>query len=147
MTAALTLDHDAQRSAHLAGLVHDVGERLLPAELLCKPDHLTATERAVMARHADLGMMLLRGTFGLTAEVLGAVRHPYPYVAHASLSSGRGGRCRGVLWRVGVCTSVQAGVVNRGGPGGIDPPGGKPAGSLDHVRMSRRRRGHRAQPQ
>ena len=56
-----------------AGLLHDVGKLAVPGELLRKPARLTAAERELVQRHAEIGAGLLEGTglpdLDLAAEV------------------------------------------------------------------------------
>lgn len=57
----------------LAALLHDVGKLALPAALLAKPGALSAGERQLVERHAELGARLLEETglaeLGLAADV------------------------------------------------------------------------------
>lgn len=47
------------RSAGVAGLLHDMGKALVPAEILNKPGKLTAAEFAIVKSHPELGLKLL----------------------------------------------------------------------------------------
>ena len=58
----LGLDEAQTRSAGLAGLLHDLGKALIPAELLNKPGKLTEAEFAIIKNHPVEGhKMLLEG--------------------------------------------------------------------------------------
>lgn len=65
-----------------AGLLHDIGKALVPADLLDKTAHFDAADRAAMEPHVLYGWQLLEKIHGYTAHVI--VRHhrygkaPYP---------------------------------------------------------------------
>jgi HD-GYP domain-containing protein (c-di-GMP phosphodiesterase class II) len=57
----LDLPEGSRRALGLAGQVHDVGKIAVPAEILSKPALLTATERELVKRHAEIGHDILKG--------------------------------------------------------------------------------------
>jgi putative nucleotidyltransferase with HDIG domain len=63
-----------QQSAHLAGLVHDIGKIGLPAGLLEKEGPLTLEERRIMQGHSEIGERILAKVddYGSIADI---VRH------------------------------------------------------------------------
>lgn len=61
IAAEMGLDDDAQRGLRIAGAVHDVGKMVVPAEILCKPSRLTATEYELIKVHAQQGYEVLKG--------------------------------------------------------------------------------------
>ena len=65
----LGLGEAETREAGLAGLLHDIGKALMPADLLNKPGPLTEPEFALMRGHAERGRDLLArsGTVGEVA--------------------------------------------------------------------------------
>jgi HD-GYP domain-containing protein (c-di-GMP phosphodiesterase class II) len=59
-----------QRTLAIGGLVHDVGKLSVPDEILKKPGPLTDAEFAVVRRHADWGVGVLRSIGGFGDAVL-----------------------------------------------------------------------------
>jgi putative nucleotidyltransferase with HDIG domain len=70
----LGLSPDEQRTAHLAGLLHDVGKVGLPAGILEKEGPLTGEERRIMQEHSVIGERILANIDGYR-EVAAIVRH------------------------------------------------------------------------
>jgi len=62
------------RTLAIGGLVHDVGKLSVPDEILKKPGPLTDAEFAVVRRHADWGVGVLRSIGGFGDGVLRLVR-------------------------------------------------------------------------
>jgi putative nucleotidyltransferase with HDIG domain len=62
------------RSLAAGGLLHDIGKLEVPDEILRKPGPLTDTEYAVVKRHPELGVRLLRELGGFGDAVLRLVR-------------------------------------------------------------------------
>jgi hypothetical protein len=58
----------------LGGLLHDMGKLAVPADVLCKPGALTDDEFAVVKRHPQAGVKLLRDLGGFPDIALGLVR-------------------------------------------------------------------------
>ncbi len=69
----LGLDDDAVSGVRVAGLVHDVGKIVVPAEILNRPGRLSDTEFMLIKEHAHTGF-----------EILRAIDFPWPVaeVAH-----------------------------------------------------------------
>lgn len=57
----------------LAGLLHDMGKARIPDSILNKPGRLTEEEFAMIRRHSQLGVDLLRQTPELSTEILRGV--------------------------------------------------------------------------
>jgi hypothetical protein len=68
-----------QRSAHLCGLVHDIGKVGLPPGLLEKPGALSLEERRVMETHSEIGERILANVDDY-AEIASVVRHHHERV-------------------------------------------------------------------
>jgi putative nucleotidyltransferase with HDIG domain len=79
IAARLGLSEDEQHTAHLAGLVHDIGKVGLPAGLLEKPGPLTLEERRIMEEHSAIGERILSNVDGY-AEIAKIVRHHHERV-------------------------------------------------------------------
>ena len=62
------------RTLAIGGLVHDVGKLSVPDQILKKPGALTDDEFAVVRRHADWGVGVLRAVGGFSDGVLHLVR-------------------------------------------------------------------------
>src|SRR5205807_3795352 len=65
----LNIDEPHVHTIYLAGLLHDVGKMVVPAEILLKPGKLTDGEWEVMRSHADAGARIVESIGGL-AEVV-----------------------------------------------------------------------------
>jgi putative nucleotidyltransferase with HDIG domain/PAS domain S-box-containing protein len=63
----LGLDDDTVAGVRVAGLVHDVGKIIVPAEILNKPGRLSETEFMLIKEHAQTGY-----------EILRAIEFPWP---------------------------------------------------------------------
>jgi len=70
----LRLDAQAVARVEAAALFHDAGKAAMPDALLTKPSPLTAGERGIMDRHAEVGSAILAATRTLddVAPVVGA---------------------------------------------------------------------------
>lgn len=62
---ALGTDARTLREFGLASMMHDIGKSLVPKELLSKPGKLTSEEFALMQRHPQDGVHILRDTPGV----------------------------------------------------------------------------------
>lgn len=58
-----------------AAMFHDIGKATIPLAILDKPGWLDEQERALIQSHPVTGFELLRGTPGITPEILDGVRH------------------------------------------------------------------------
>jgi uncharacterized membrane protein len=68
------LSLEEQQSAHLAGLVHDIGKVGLPAGLLEKEGPLSLEERRIMQTHSEIGERILSNVDDY-ASIANIVRH------------------------------------------------------------------------
>ncbi|HZV75631.1 MAG TPA: diguanylate cyclase [Conexibacter sp.] len=62
----------------LAGLLHDLGKVGVPDAILCKAGELTAEERAVIARHPELGAQILEHASLADVQAWVAAHHERP---------------------------------------------------------------------
>ena len=81
------LSETDQQTAHLSGLVHDIGKIGLPPGLLEKPGPLTLEERRVMQTHSEIGERILANVddYGHIAEI---VRHHHERIDGNGYPSG-----------------------------------------------------------
>ncbi|HEX5340579.1 MAG TPA: HD-GYP domain-containing protein [Gammaproteobacteria bacterium] len=69
----LGLDRQALYEVGLGCMLFDVGKTRLPADLLMKPQSLTATELQVVRNHVDYSVAILENTNGITPRVIDMV--------------------------------------------------------------------------
>jgi putative nucleotidyltransferase with HDIG domain len=65
---------------HSAAMFHDIGKAKISLAVLDKPGRLDAEERALIETHPAAGYEVLKGTAGISREVLDAVRHHHEYL-------------------------------------------------------------------
>lgn len=65
---------------HSAAMFHDIGKAKIPLAVLDKPGRLDPEERALIETHPMAGYNVLRGTVGVSPEILDAVRHHHEYL-------------------------------------------------------------------
>jgi putative nucleotidyltransferase with HDIG domain len=63
-----------------AAIFHDIGKAKIPLAILDKPGHLDAEERALIETHPAAGWEVLKGSAGISPEILDAVRHHHEYL-------------------------------------------------------------------
>jgi putative nucleotidyltransferase with HDIG domain len=63
-----------------AAMFHDVGKAKIPLAILDKPGRLDDRERALIETHPAAGYDALKGTRGISSEILDAVRHHHEYL-------------------------------------------------------------------
>lgn len=76
----LGLDEAQVRSAGLAGLLHDIGESSIPAQILEKPGHLTMKEFGMVKDHPARGHAMLERIKGIDPIVLDVCLHHHERV-------------------------------------------------------------------
>jgi putative nucleotidyltransferase with HDIG domain len=70
---------DVQR-LYSAAMFHDIGKAVIPVAVLDKPGRLDSRERTLIETHPALGYDMLKGTGGISLEVLDCVRHHHEYL-------------------------------------------------------------------
>jgi putative nucleotidyltransferase with HDIG domain len=65
---------------HAAAMFHDIGKAKIPLAVLDKPGRLDAQERALIETHPVAGYNVLKGTAGISPEILDAIRHHHEYL-------------------------------------------------------------------
>jgi putative nucleotidyltransferase with HDIG domain len=63
-----------------AAMFHDIGKAKIPVAVLDKPGRLDARERGIIETHPAAGYEALKGTPGVSPEILDAVRHRHEYL-------------------------------------------------------------------
>jgi putative nucleotidyltransferase with HDIG domain len=63
-----------------AAMFHDIGKAKIPLAVLDKPGRLDDGERALIETHPAAGYDVLKGTSGISPEILDAVRHHHEYL-------------------------------------------------------------------
>ena len=63
-----------------AAMFHDIGKAKIPRAVLDKPGRLDDRERALIETHPAAGYEVLKGTAGISPEILDAVRHHHEYL-------------------------------------------------------------------
>ncbi len=63
-----------------AAIFHDIGKAKIPLAILDKPGKLDAEERALIETHPAAGWEVLKGSPGISPEILDAVRHHHEYL-------------------------------------------------------------------
>lgn len=88
-----------------AGLLHDVGKMRTPVEVLNKPGKLTEAEFAVMRRHPEEGVALLR-QWGASAEVIDVCLHHHEKFDGSGYPHGLAGTQISLLSRIAAVCDV-----------------------------------------
>jgi putative nucleotidyltransferase with HDIG domain len=65
---------------HSAAMFHDIGKAKIPLTVLDKPGRLDDGERTLIETHPATGHEVLKGTSGISAEILDVVRHHHEYL-------------------------------------------------------------------
>ena len=76
----LGLSRTDMERLHSAAMFHDIGKASIPRAVLDKPGRLDAQERALIETHPAAGYDILKGTQGISSEILDAVRHHHEYL-------------------------------------------------------------------
>jgi putative nucleotidyltransferase with HDIG domain len=63
-----------------AAIFHDIGKAKIPLAILDKPGRLDVEERALIETHPAAGYEVLKGSAGISPEILDAVRHHHEFL-------------------------------------------------------------------
>ncbi len=69
------LASDGRRALSIAGPLHDVGKIGVPDAILRKPGRLSAAEMAIITRHVDVGLAIIRGVLDDAAVLAAVAQH------------------------------------------------------------------------
>jgi HD-GYP domain-containing protein (c-di-GMP phosphodiesterase class II) len=75
---------------HSAAMFHDIGKARIPLAVLDKPGRLDPGERALIETHPAAGYDILKGTRGISPEVLDCVRHHHEFLDGSGYPDGLG---------------------------------------------------------
>jgi putative nucleotidyltransferase with HDIG domain len=75
---------------YTAAMFHDVGKAKIPSAVLDKPGRLDDQERTLIETHPAAGYDALKGTDGISLEILDAVRHHHEYLDGSGYPDGLG---------------------------------------------------------
>jgi putative nucleotidyltransferase with HDIG domain len=95
----LGMSIERQATAHLAGLLHDIGKVGLPPGILEKAGPLTPEERSEMEQHSAIGERILRNVEDYD-EIAGLIRHHHERVDGKGYPDGVSGTAIPLLSRV-----------------------------------------------
>lgn len=79
LAARMGLDEAVVQRVHIAGLVHDVGKIGVPEAVLSKPGRLTDDEFAMIKRHPEIGVRILRDIPNFDDIIPGVMSHHERY--------------------------------------------------------------------
>ena len=118
----LGMSPEQTREAGLAGLLHDLGKAVIPAEILCKPGKLDDAEFDLVKTHAERGHALLLEGRAVPPDVLDVVLHHHERIDGKGYPHGLAGDSIGRLARMGaVCDVYDAITSERPYKAGWDP--------------------------
>ena len=118
----LGMEEDETQRLGLAGLLHDLGKALTPAEILNKPDRPTERELAVLQKHPEDGHRLLLENDCDDEIVLEVVRNHHEKLEGTGYPQGLGGEAISIFTRMGaICDVYDAITSNRPYKAGWDP--------------------------
>ncbi len=122
LARALGQDEETVRSAGVAGLLHDVGEMLVPSAVLNKPGKLTDAEFALVKDHPSKGHAFLLEAHGIDQVALDVCLHHHEKTDGSGYPEGLKGEEISLMARMGaVCDVYDAITSNRPYKAGWDP--------------------------
>jgi len=118
----LALSEGECKEAGLAGLLHDMGKALMPADILNKPGKLSDEEYAVMRSHPERGHAMLVEGGGASDAVLDVCLHHHEKVDGSGYPHNLAGSAISLFARMGaVCDVYDAITSDRPYKAGWDP--------------------------
>lgn len=118
----LGLDEEQTREAGMAGLLHDLGKALIPAEILNKPGKLTDEEFAIVKTHPTAGHKILLGGSGISEATKDVCLHHHEKVDGTGYPDSLNTETLSLFAKMGaVCDVYDAITSNRPYKAGWDP--------------------------
>jgi putative nucleotidyltransferase with HDIG domain len=118
----LGLDEQQTREAGMAGLLHDLGKAMIPANVLNKPGKLTEAEFALVKTHPEEGHKLLLAGNGASEIARDVCLHHHEKFDGSGYPAGLSGEAISLHARMGaVCDVYDAITSNRPYKAGWDP--------------------------
>lgn len=122
LARTLGFDEEGCREAGVAGLLHDIGKALTPAEILNKPGQLSDEEFNIVKRHTSLGHAFLQRDQTIPAAAGEVCLHHHEKIDGGGYPEGISGAKISLLARMGaVCDVYDAITSNRPYKQGWDP--------------------------
>jgi putative nucleotidyltransferase with HDIG domain len=94
-----------------AAMFHDIGKATIPLAVLDKPGRLDDQERVLIETHPAAGYDALKGTIGISSEVLDVVRHHHEYLDGSGYPDGLGAADISDLVRVLTISDIFAALI------------------------------------
>lgn len=94
-----------------AAMFHDIGKATIPLAVLDKPARLNDQERVLIETHPVAGYDVLKGTPGISAEILDCVRHHHEYLDGSGYPDGLAAESISDLVRVLTISDIFAALV------------------------------------
>lgn len=94
-----------------AAMFHDIGKAKIPLAVLDKPARLDDRERALIETHPVAGYEALKGTAGISPEILDAVRHHHEYLDGSGYPDGLCAESIGDLVRILTISDIFAALI------------------------------------
>ncbi|MDP3537937.1 MAG: HD-GYP domain-containing protein [Azonexus sp.] len=118
----LGLDEEQTKQAGMAGLLHDLGKAMIPAEILNKPGKLTDAEFTLVKTHPEEGHKLLLGGIGINEITKDVCLHHHEKVDGSGYPKSLNGETMSLFAKMGaVCDVYDAITSNRPYKAGWDP--------------------------
>jgi putative nucleotidyltransferase with HDIG domain len=96
---------------HSAAMFHDIGKARIPLAVLDKPGRLDERERALIETHPAAGYEILKGTAGISPEILDAVRHHHEYLDGSGYPNGLGAESIADIVRILTISDIFAALI------------------------------------
>jgi putative nucleotidyltransferase with HDIG domain len=96
---------------YTAAMFHDIGKARIPLAILDKPGRLDDRERALIETHPAAGYDVLKGSAGISPEILDAVRHHHEYLDGSGYPDGLGAESIADIVRILTISDIFAALI------------------------------------